>query len=187
MAMVVALAMAGCQSLETPSSRVRSYDLGAAESTVPMPNYLISTVTLSAPAWLRTTAMQYRMSDEDPRERRAYRDHRWVAPPGELIGARLQRDFAAEGRCRMELSLEEFVQDFSSPQESAGVMTVRASLGPDGDGSAQLHRRFAFRVPAGRPDAPAGVEALVRAVGQLSVEIRVWVDQPDARGLCQRS
>ncbi len=186
---VVALALAGCQGLGPAPVAPRSYDLGATPASTP-PSPLIAGVQVSAPAWLRTPAIQYRFNQVDPRERRAYRDHRWVAPPGELMGARLQRDLVGGGRCRLEVNVDEFIQEFPAAEESFGVVAVRATLRSAEEGAPLARHSFAYRVPAPRPDAPGGVEALARAVGQFSSELQGWVAQvgtpPEISRPCQR-
>ena len=183
------LAVAGCQGLVQAPAAPRSYDLGATPASVP-PSALIAGVQVSAPAWLRTPAIQYRFSQVDPRERRAYRDHRWAAPPGELMLARLQRDLVVGGRCRLEVNVDEFIQEFPAAEESFGVVAVRATLRSAEEGAPLARHSFAYRVPAPRPDAPGGVDALARAVGQFSSELQGWVTQvgtpPEISRPCQR-
>ncbi|MGH8378701.1 MAG: ABC-type transport auxiliary lipoprotein family protein, partial [Gammaproteobacteria bacterium] len=50
--------------------------------------------SVNAPVWLGTDAIHYRLLYDDPTAFRGYADHRWAAPPAELLAARLQNLFS---------------------------------------------------------------------------------------------
>jgi cholesterol transport system auxiliary component len=142
---------------------------------------------VTAPSWLRTSALVYRLEYEMPARPRAYALSQWVAPPAELLTLRLRELISSANSgvtlsgmasdtagYRLELALERFSQEFSSPHESRCFVTVSATLvGADEQILAQ--RTFETERPAPSADAAGGVDGLVKASDAELDQILAWV------------
>lgn len=173
-ALGVALLVEGCGGVGGPVPSQHVHDLGLARRLDPE-SALVGTVRVVAPTWLRSSAMEYRLGTDSPGERHRYLQSRWAAPPAELVGAALSRALSGAGICRLEVDLDEFIQDFPTPSRSDGLLEARARLRSAGEATVLASRAFSLRVPAERADAPGGVAALTRASGQLAAEMNSWI------------
>ena len=135
-------------------------------------------VDVAAPAWLGTTAMQYRLLYADAMQRESYSASRWASPPADLIERSLNRQVAASGGgCRLHLDLDEFAQVFTTPQASRSVLDVRASLvAPSGD-AVLARKAFSLVQVAPTADARGGASAAAATVQALGGELGKWLDQ----------
>jgi cholesterol transport system auxiliary component len=168
------------------------YDLDGIPDPVrlqPRLNVTIAVPPISSPAWLRTTALVYRLSYQAPAYPRAYALSQWIAPPGELLTARLRVRIAAANAgvtlqqlpydsdgYRLEVSLETFAQEFSAPDRSRCVVALRATLVGD-EGKVIAQKSFRTELPAPSPDAAGGVEGLVDASDADFHNILMWLRQ----------
>lgn len=166
------LLVSACGGLPHAPAPVQLYDLGPDQQAVAEAG-LIADVQVLAPSWLRSSAMQYRLSYASAVQRNAYAESRWAAPPAELMQGLLTRALAGGGACRLEVELDEFIQDYPSAGQSDGVIEARARLRVDSRIGAS--RAFSLRVPSASADAAGGVAALGRAVRQLAGELQTWV------------
>ena len=171
---VLALFLASCGGMARAPRPAEVYDLGT-EQPARLDTGMVGTVQVLAPTWLRTTAMQYRLSYASLSQRHGYLESRWAAPPAELLLGSLNRSLGGAGGCRLEVELDEFIQDYSSASQSDGVIDARARL--RGDGVLLASRSFALRLPAPGPDAQAGVAALGRGSRQLAAELGGWLGE----------
>jgi len=79
----------------------------------------------------------------------------------------------------LRLELEEFSQVFASPDTSAALVRVRATVtlrSATGE-SLLAQRSFVAQHPAPTPDANGGVRALAVAAQHISTNIGVWLEQ----------
>lgn len=179
-------------SCATPRSpEVRSYDLGMmdgrANSAIQL-NAPLVILPVSAPSWLRGSAIVYRLRYADPPYPEVYGLSRWVAPPAELLTMRLLESTAAvntgftlalaDGSRTgyvIEVALEEFIHEFESPTLSRGVVQVRASLVDHSTGEviAQQTLRAEELAPSG--DAPGAVRALTGATNAVIARLITWI------------
>lgn len=171
-----------CACASTPRNDPARYDLGpAAAGKARLPGLALRTIEVSAPSWLASPAMQYRLAYSQGARREAYADSRWAAPPAELLERALtRRVLASAGQsasdgCRLALELDEFIQAFDAPGASHVLLEVRvALLAPHGD--ALLARRaFSRQSPAGA-DAKSGAAAFSTAASTLGDEVVAWLD-----------
>lgn len=167
-----AIIVAACGSLPGAPRPAQVYDLGAAPVSHAETG-LEGSVQVLAPSWLRSTAMQYRLSYADADQRNSYLESRWAAPPAELMLNVLSRSLGGAGPCRLELDLDEFIQDYSSAGRSDGLIEARGRL--RGGGAVLASRMFSLRLPASSPDAQGGVAALGRGTRQLAGELELWL------------
>lgn len=170
------LLLSGCGGLGSASRQAHLYDLGLGQRVGPESG-LVGAVQVLAPSWLRSGAMQYRLSYEFVSERHNYLESRWAAPPAELVQGVLGRALGGTGGCKLELELDEFIQDYSAVSNSDVVMEARAHLRAAQDGAVLASRAFSLRLPAASPDAPGGVAALVRGTRQLAAELGAWLGE----------
>ncbi|MDP2794079.1 MAG: ABC-type transport auxiliary lipoprotein family protein [Sulfurisoma sp.] len=174
--LTLALLLAGCVPNTVRQGDMATFDFGDPLGGWPAP--ALRGVTVAAPSWLGTAAMQYRLDGSEPSRRRAFADSRWAAPPAELLEQALRRralatDAGAALPCRLRVDLDEFVQAFDAAQSSRIVLAVRASL-LCRDEQPAASRSFVVERPAGG-DARSGVAAASLAVQDLSAKLAGWV------------
>jgi len=158
----------------------------------------------TAPA-LDSTAMLYRLAYANPQQLQPYAQARWSMPPAQLLRQRLRArlgehhlllnagDRLAESVktnatptsqptppqpvLSLRLELEEFSQLFDTPQQSAGLLRLRATLTQASPTGEQLiaQRSFTLQRAAPSPDAAGGVQALSEATEAVALEVGAWV------------
>jgi len=191
------LGLPGC-ALPDKAPRPASYDFGPGPLTrlpsdrrAPLPALVLAEVQAS-PA-LGSQAMLYRLLYADAQHLQPYALARWSMPPAELIRQRLadtlgQRrallgpaDGASTttGTATLRLTLEEFSQLFDSPQQSRGLLRLRATLSQANPGGEQLlaQRSVIVQRPAPSADAAGGVRALSAATDAAAEELVAWLAQ----------
>jgi len=142
---------------------------------------------VSAPAWLDSPFIYYRLEYQDATRPQAYADSRWVSSPAELLTNRLRRQLVASGggiiqpgddarvRYALRVDLEEFIQVFDTPGKSRAVVRFRASV--IGNRSLTAQRGFSVERPAKTPDAEGGVRALIGASDEAVDQLIGWTAQ----------
>ncbi|WHZ09742.1 MAG: hypothetical protein OJF60_000181 [Burkholderiaceae bacterium] len=187
----LALAATGCAVLDKPQ-RALVYDFGAAPAdagapaaTEALPPLVLAAVETNHA--LDGQAVLYRLDYADPQQLRRYAEARWSAPPAELVRQRLreilgrQRAVLDAGSAALPLvlrvDLDEFSQQFASPQQSAGVIQLRATLlrAAPGGATPVAQRRWRITRPAASPDARGGVQALAAATDAAAEQIAQWL------------
>jgi cholesterol transport system auxiliary component len=156
----------------------------------------------SSPA-LEGTAMLYRLAYANSQQLQPYTQARWSMPPAQLLRQRLRArlgesyallnpgdrligsakntatGIAAPSRppLNLRLELEEFSQLFDTPELSAGLLRLRATLTQASPTGEQLiaQRSLILKRPAPTPDAPGGVQALAEASEAVALEVGAWV------------
>jgi cholesterol transport system auxiliary component len=115
-----------------------------------------------------------------------YANSQWVMSPAALLTQRLRWTLGAgnEGDSRSAGStreayllrgeLVEFEQIFDRPDQSRGVLRLRATLEGQRDGR-RIQRTFEIEKPAPTPDAAGGVKALSLCASELSDSVTDWV------------
>jgi len=177
---VVFMSLFGCISSQEKRD-FKVYDFGlpvqqAKSANVPV-NVLVQEI--SAPVWLTTSALRYRLAYHDAARLQTYANSRWAADPASLLTLRLRQSlgYAAHGKPQYQLrvALEEFSQVFDSPENTRGVIRVRANLVTIGESTPIAVRSFTVERKAQTPDAEGGVRALTEASSQLADEIGKWL------------
>lgn len=192
------LSLSGCASPDK-TARLTSYDFGPGPLTTtpsdrraPLPALLLAEVQTS-PA-LGGNAMLYRLLYADAQQLQPYALARWSMPPADLLRQRLA-DTLGQRRtllgpdavlatgtaspATLRLTLEEFSQLFDSPQQSRGLLRLRATLSQGGPGGEQVlaQRSIIVQRPAPSADAPGGVRALSAATEAAAEELLAWLAQ----------
>jgi cholesterol transport system auxiliary component len=158
---------------ETPATR-----LGA--------SLLIPEVT--APIWLDSTAIQYRLAYHDLARVYAYGANRWAATPASLLGQRIRNRIAmindggvvnvSEGTrtdYTLRLELEEFTQVFDTTERSRAVVKFRASLIDPRTRLLMSQRNFGAEQSAPAATAPGAVHALTDASDKAIGDLIAWL------------
>ena len=186
----------GC-ALPDKTARPASYDFGpgplttpASDRRAPLPALVLAEVQ-AGPA-LGSTAMLYRLLYADAQQLQPYALARWSMPPAELLRQRLadtlgqrrallrpEDSSGAGGTATLRLTLEEFSQLFDSPQQSRGLLRLRATLSQGGTAGEQLlaQRSVIVLRPAPSADAAGGVHALRAATDAAAEELVAWLAQ----------
>ncbi|MGH6626830.1 MAG: ABC-type transport auxiliary lipoprotein family protein [Burkholderiaceae bacterium] len=198
---LVILGLAGCALPDKPQ-RANLYDFGPG-ATAPQPfNRLaplppLALAEIEAAGLLDGTAVLYRLAYADAQQLRPYAQARWSMPPAQLVRQRLREHLsqrravlsAGEGAALnrspgrlplvLRLELEEFSQLFATPDSSAGLIRLRATLLEDTPAGEQLlaQRVVVVQRPAPTADAPGGVRALAAATDAAVEEIAQWLQQ----------
>jgi cholesterol transport system auxiliary component len=183
---LAALLAAGCGIVPQPRPLPAEYDFGppaaaAAEKGRIREPVLVPEVT--APAWLDTPSMVYRLAYQDAASPRHYANSRWVMPPAALVTARLRSRIAQESAAGvltpedntradavLRVELVEFSQVFDAPGSSQVVVQLRASLIRGQKLAAQ--RSFVVRRAATTADA-AGAAAAFAAASDEAIDALV--------------
>jgi len=179
--------LAGCGSTSTAMPNAH-YDLGAppafdaTANSLPMPP--VKVLAVGAPRSLETDSFAYRLSYVDAQRTGNYSDSHWTMPPGQLLTQRLRDALAARGPILsgadpvravplLEVELTSFEQVFDAPEQSHGLVSVRATLTQQGRVIGQ--RSFAASAPAPSADASGGARALAAASDDVIAQLSAWL------------
>ncbi|MCU0805217.1 MAG: ABC-type transport auxiliary lipoprotein family protein [Burkholderiales bacterium] len=183
-----AAVIAGCSIGPQPRAAQTEYDFGpmpAQPAGAPRIREPVLVPEVTAPAWLDTSAMVYRLAYQDVASPRAYANSRWVMPPAALLTARLRSRLAQESAAGvltpednaradvvLRVELTEFSQRFDAPGSSHAVVQVRASLIRGQRLAAQ--REFVVRKPAAAADAAGAAAAFSAAADEALDAVVNW-------------
>ncbi|SAK41395.1 lipoprotein [Caballeronia catudaia] len=179
--------LAACGSTPTAMPNAR-YDLGtppaanASANVAPMPP--VKVLAVGAPRNLETDSFAYRLSYVDAQRTGSYSDSHWTMPPAQLLTQRLREALAARGPILsgadpvravplLEVELTSFEQVFDAPEESHGLVSVRATLTQQGRVIGQ--RSFAASASAPSADASGGARALAAASDDVIAQLSAWL------------
>jgi len=185
-ALTLALAGAGCSLAPAQGPALANYDFGPPPEGQPTPvlRQALLVHDVSAPGWLGSPLIYYRLTYQDATRPQAYADSRWVSSPAELFTNRLRARLAASAggiirpgddaraKYALRVDLEEFIQVFDAPGKSRALVRLRASL--MGNRSLIAQRGFSVERPAMTPDAEGGVRALIGASDEAVDQLIGW-------------
>ena len=194
-AVAIALGMlSGCAIAPDKPQRPAVYDFGPgatasrpATRQAPLPALVLPEV--EAAGAFDGTAMLYRLAYADAQQLRPYAQARWSMPPAALLRQRVREGLGvgravlsggdAPAALTLRLELEEFTHVFESPQRSAGLLRLRATLLDTRTGTGQLvaQREVVVQREASTPDAPGGVRALTACADAAVEEVARWLAQ----------
>ncbi|MFN4359851.1 MAG: ABC-type transport auxiliary lipoprotein family protein [Hylemonella sp.] len=180
---VAALLLSACASLPERAAAPQRYDFGppAPPAAVAAQRPALGLRVQASPA-LEGTAMLYRLAYADAQQLRAYTQSRWVMAPADLLAQRLRSGLGpqytlppdGEGASRvLHVTLEEFSQIYTAPEQSHGLLRLRVSLLQGERLLAQ--RELQLQRPAARADAAAGVQALGASADEAVAELVRWI------------
>lgn len=174
--------LSGC-SISQEKRAIDVYDFGlpAQPARQALASASVQVQKISAPAWLATPDLHYRLAYHDAARLQTYANSRWAADPAALLALRLRQTFGtaphANQQYQMHLGLEEFSQVFDTPESSRGLIRVHASLTAIGEARPVAERILTVEKKAPSPNAEGGVRALTDASNQLADELVSWVNE----------
>jgi cholesterol transport system auxiliary component len=185
--LALGLACAGCGISPVSAPEVAQYDFGPAPSrnSAHSLRQALLIYDVSAPAWLDSPFIYYRLAYQDAARPKAYADSRWVSSPAELIAGRVRGRLAASGKAgivhpadgtrasyALRVELDEFAQVFDAPGQSRAVVRLRASV--LGRNALVAQKSFSVERPSTTPDAEGGVRALIDASDEAVDQLVAW-------------
>ena len=175
-----AASLAGCSIAPGSRTPATTYDFGPFQAVTPAAAPPLVVHETTAPAWLDSPGIVYRLAYTNLAEPRVYGNSRWVSPPPNLFSQRLRATsvgLAPTDGVRadhaLRVDLLEFSQTFDAPDRSRGVLRLRATLSRSGALVAQ--RTLAIERPATANDAAGGARALTEAADAAAAELSTWV------------
>ena len=187
------LGLGGCSVLSGGGSYPTHYTLDAgssdsANTSLPSSGYTLDLRPVSAPDWLGSKRMLYRLDYADNAQLSAYTQSSWADAPARLVGDNLGDALSrsglfsavlgdASGRADLALQVElsDFSQHFSSSNASRGRISATATLLRADNGQVIAQKHFESTAPATSANAAGGVAALTKADTRLDREIRAWL------------
>lgn len=174
--------LGGCASVPGKTTAPQIFELGM-PTEGQAARFPLGAIEVSAPSWLASGAMQYRLEYERPAQRRSYGASRWASPPAEMLERFIARSLAgpivpgaAVSRCRLRVELDDFVQTFSATTESAGLIQARVLLLPARGDTVLASRFVQSRTVAPTPDAAGGVIAQQSAATEVAKDLALWLE-----------
>ena len=186
------LTLTAC-SLPLQSVRPDVYDFGPGKLATPpvqkmAPLTALGLAEIEASAALDSTAVLYRLAYDDTQKLQPYTLARWSMPPAQLVRQRLREHLeqlrpllntgdSTATPLTLRMELEEFSQLFEAPDQSVGLLHLRATLtGTRVSGEKLLAQRsIIVQRPAPSADAAGGVRALKAAADAAAQEIEQWL------------
>ena len=197
---VLIVLLSGCVNLGPVQALPKTYDLGVSPQEIKsLSNTGLFLNQIQANETIDSIAMLYRLSYDDPNRIAAYTESQWRISPIDLITTKIvqissipvraRSTRAMVGRCSVDLSLLSFEQRFSSPTEGVAIVDWKVSVTDVVKRRLIDEARFSYRVPMQRPEASAGVAALVVGVDKAVVDTVTWLsDQVLAKNpACRRA
>lgn len=182
--LVTAIALSACA---TPAPSIQRYDFGvpAADAVKASPAGTATVdVAVTAPVWLETPAVLYRLGYADAAQLRAYGQVQWVAAPARLMEQALlavspgERPSACRGTSvappLLDVNLQEFSQDFDSPGQSHVVLRARVRVLAGHTHAVLAQRQFDLRAVAPSPDGPGAVHGLRDLARSFAADALAW-------------
>lgn len=153
----------------------RTYDLGLEAPGARLPAVRVASVRAVAP--FDSPDMLYRLAYRNAAEIAAYANSRWAATPAEMFRKQLLRAAGdGQGKCSLEVEIQEFTQVFAAKEASEARLDLRASVRGGAARSLSV-----VEANAG-PDASGGAAAFARAANRAIGEMSAWIAaQPECR------
>ncbi|MFZ6820540.1 ABC-type transport auxiliary lipoprotein family protein [Undibacterium sp. Ji22W] len=169
----------------------QQYDFGSemtnssGVSTENLSAFKIQLAEIQAPVSLESSAMLYRLQYENGQELKPYAQSRWNMPPAQLLKQRIKSQINRLGGAvlassdgvkalpLLRLELEEFSQQFSTPNQSQVQLRWRASLIKNNQLLGQ--KEFTAQAATETPDARGGAKAMPQASDRAIMELISWM------------
>ncbi len=172
---------AACSLWPAQPPRAQVHDFGPLPAVDHNAGSSLQVDAVIAPTWLSSDAIHYRLLYNDPTALRQYADHRWAAPPADLLAARLgyllPPQSVADGGIHnvymLSANLLEFEQDFSSARGASVRLILEISLRRVGDGQIIAQHRFVMTQPA-TPDVQGAINALAHLADAAAASAVAW-------------
>lgn len=182
--LMAAAVLAACS---TTAPAIKRYDFGippAASADAARTVGANPEVTVSAPIWLDTPAVLYRLGYADESQLHAYAQTQWVAAPSRLLEQALlasslkddPRACSAGGGppVRLDVNLQEFSQAFDSPSDSHVVLRAKVRMLSTRTHAVLAQRQFDLRAAAPASDGPGAVHGLRDLAHAFAASALAW-------------
>lgn len=182
-----ALWLCACGMLPQPPASPALHDFGlpVGAPAVTLAGGQVAVAPVSSPSWLANSRIRYRLLFDEPARLRAYAQNEWIAPPAELMTARLRLafgnpDFAVAGApgepaYRLEVELLDFEQVFDTAHSARSNLRAVVSLRSTKDGRVLGPRLFDVSM-ASSPSVRGAIDSGGAAVERLVAQIVLWAD-----------
>ena len=183
--------LVGCSFSSNKPTSLALYDLGlkpVSEVQVAPVDVSIMMTEITAPIWLTSPAMQYRLTYHDPARTYHYAHSRWVTAPAKLLTRRIQDDLSQlthkgvissqeglKSDYALHIELEEFTQVFDQPQSSRAMIRLRANLVARATRQLISQQKFSVEKMTPTADAAGAVATLIQLSDQVSLELMQWL------------
>lgn len=183
--------LVGCSFSSNKPTSLALYDLGlkpVSEVQVAPVDVSIMMTEITAPVWLTSPAMQYRLAYHDPARTYHYAHSRWVTAPAKLLTRRIQDDLSQlthkgvissheglKSDYALHIELEEFTQVFDQPQSSRAMIRLRANLVARATRQLISQQKFSVEKTTPTADAAGAVATLIQLSDQVSLELMQWL------------
>lgn len=183
--------LVGCSFSSNKPTSLALYDLGlkpVSEVQVAPVDVSIMMTEITAPIWLTSPAMQYRLAYHDPARTYHYAHSRWVTAPAKLLTRRIQDDLSQlthkgvissheglKSDYALHIELEEFTQVFDQPQSSRAMIRLRANLVARATRQLISQQKFSVEKMTPTADAAGAVATLIQLSDQVSLELMQWL------------
>jgi len=189
LATLLALTLTACQLGPASAPPPVLHDLGAPPEESATGQWttrpLRLAIQVSAPPWLDDGAVHYRRAEGT--QLAGYRDHRWAAPPSQLLAQRLSTLLgpppSASSLRWLEIDLQNLEQRFLADGSAEARLRARATVSTQRGGTILASRDFAFGVGCKTADVKGGIAAQANAIDALARQIAGWlatIDPADA-------
>lgn len=179
--------LAACAALKPPPP-LAVHELGQPPVVAAQPLLPSFNISVNAPSWLMSNAMQYRLLHEPPARRQFYAHNRWAGNPAELLQRYLIQALgapaAASQTCLLRIDLDEFSQDFSDAQSSQARLDVRAAVYLQYEDTPVSQQVFSLTGASAAPGPLAGVSAHRLLAADLAAALTQWLQNSDAPEAC---
>jgi cholesterol transport system auxiliary component len=186
LAVTISALLGGCA---TGTNSIVLYDFGPLRNMPSAPELPalppVSIAEVGTPVWLDSPMMFYRLGYANDQQPQPYANSRWTMPPAQLFGQRLKSRMAQAGGTVLTASdgaanvpvlrieIDEFIQSFDAPRQSAARVRVRAALF---DGRRLIAQKtFANQSAAPSADAAGGVKAMANASEAVITDMMIWL------------
>lgn len=185
--LAAALALPACSVIYAEAPAL--YDLGPMRNTASGPTLAertpISVAEVTAPAWLESESMFFRLGYANQQQPRTYVNSRWAMPPGQLLAQQVKLRIAQAGGIALaaadgatgipvlRIQVDDFSQHFTAPSASEARVALRATVFQGRKVLAQ--RSFVRAAPAPSADAGGGAQALAAASDAALSDLIGWL------------
>ncbi|UJP06251.1 MAG: ABC-type transport auxiliary lipoprotein family protein [Nitrosomonas sp.] len=190
---IAVLLFSACSALPEQQPAASAYDFGMppvqpASDQARQVHKSILIADASAPSWLDTTAIRYRLLYHNAAQAYIYANSRWAAPPAALLTQHIRNRIASQTHEQvvkdsgiaktdyvLHIELEEFTQLFDSIADSRIAVGFRASLVERSNRKLLAQKDFNRIEIAPSADAEGAISAFSAASRQLTDELVHWL------------
>jgi cholesterol transport system auxiliary component len=192
----IILLLSGCTVTPHANAPLAVYSLGVlhmpdahdsiGQSATGTPSLLIADAT--APVWLDSQAIQYRLAYHNPTRLYTYANSRWAATPAAMLTLQVRNRLLSEANhpvikpgdgaqadYTLQIDLIEFTQFFSSADSSHAEINLNASLIKRKTRTLFAQQNFSMRQKTATADAAGAVNAFTEASDKLTEHIVGWI------------